>query len=184
MPQFLSKEISRESNIDARCDALVEILRAVRPVYLRSSPYQRDLIETMIGAAIWYIPKPRAAWTGKISLEAIKSFGPAATTKPRLSEEHVFPRKAAARKLLTKPPSFSTFRRLYREQYGKLHYITSLENRLLIQFQKANIFKEEKDIYKNAGIKLITISAEELAAIKKRNKSMIDSLCKRYSSRE
>lgn len=174
-----SKKDIRESNIDARCDVLVKIIKAIRPIYFEVSIYQRDLIETTIGAAIWYIPKPYSAWTGKISLAAIESFRPSPKSEPKLSEEHVFPRKAAARELLTSTLNFSIFRKLYREQYGKLHYVTPLENKILARFQNVNILKKQKDVYKAAGIKLINISTEELRQIKKRNKSVINYLCKR-----
>lgn len=172
------KNDTREKNINARCDVLIKVIRSIRPTYLKASMYQRGLIETMIGAAIWYIPKPYSAWTGKISLAAVESFYPSPKNKPRLSEEHIFPRKAAARKLLTRTPNPSLFRKLYREQYGKLHYVTPSENKILVRFQKADIFKSGKDTYKIAGIKLIKISAEELGQIKKRNKAIIDRFCK------
>ena len=32
----------------------------------------RQLLETMVGAAIWYLPQGKELWTGDISVEAIK----------------------------------------------------------------------------------------------------------------
>lgn len=167
----------REKRIDGRCDSLVELLRVIKPIYFRSTRYQKAFIETLIGAALWYIPKPQNAWTGKMSLAAIRDFDPTKKTKPKVSEEHVFPRKIAAKKLLlmknlTKPK----FRKLYRGKLGKIHYITPSENRYLIPFQKSGVFDETKNIYRTVGIKLITISVQELQKIKKRDRSTIEGI--------
>ena len=170
---------TREEKIDSRCDTLVKILQAVRPIYLTSSPYDQGLIETMIGATIWYIPKPANFWSGKISLAAIKSLYPDPNKNSKLSEEHIFPRKAAARKLLQDIHlDFPIFRSLYREQYGKIHYVTPSENKMLVRFQKADNFDVKKDVYEQAGIQLISISSEQLTLIKKGNKIEIEKILK------
>ena len=33
----------------------------------------KQLLETMIGAAIWYLPQGKELWTGDISIDALKS---------------------------------------------------------------------------------------------------------------
>ena len=55
----------------------------------------------MIGAAIWYLPQGDGLWTGKISLEAIRVFHPdLGVVKPKLTANHNFPRKVAAKERL------------------------------------------------------------------------------------
>jgi hypothetical protein len=170
-----------EDRIDERCDALVIMVKATRHVYLRASKYQQDFIETVVGAAIWYLPRMKTAWTGKISLAAVKSFGSAETVSPKLSEEHVFPRKAAARRiLLDKHLSSSSFRKQYRDIYGKLHYITPAENRRIVSYQKSDEFTTKTDIYAQADIILINVSDSDLSHIKKRDGRFIDEIVRKY----
>jgi hypothetical protein len=93
----------RDEKILLHCATLAKVVLAVRPAYVESAEAQRALIETMIGAAIWYTPKPLDAWTGMISEAALRSFHPASdVVRPRVSEEHVYPRKVAAKQLLEK----------------------------------------------------------------------------------
>ncbi len=173
-----------ESRINSRCNALVKIIKAIQPIYFKSSPYDQSLMETMVGAAIWYIPKTIDAWTGKISLEAIKSFHPTSMPIPKLSEEHIFPRKLAGRELLKdKKLTQAGFQKLFRNVYGKLHYVTPLENKRLVAFQKGDIFFDTKNIYRTAKITLIKISKTELIAIKKRDQKVIDTILKRANLR-
>ncbi len=55
----------------------------------------------MIGAAIWYLPHPNDLWTGYISRDAIASHHPySGDAKPRLTADHLYPRKIAAAELL------------------------------------------------------------------------------------
>jgi hypothetical protein len=99
------KDLAREEKISSHCDVLAESIASIRHVYERAEKQQKAFIETMVGAAIWYIPKPRNAWTGFVSIEAIKSFHPSSNiAEPKFSEEHVYPRKVAARLLLVIPP--------------------------------------------------------------------------------
>lgn len=177
----MTKKEDREKRIDARCDALVRVLKAIRPIYLKFSKYEQGLIETMTGAAIWYIPKPLDAWTGMISFEALRSFHPDNPNSPKLSEEHVFPRKMAGKKLLNdKSLTFKKLRKLFREKYGKLHYITPIENKMLVRFQKT--YASSNSAYEKTGIRLIKISRLQLEQIRRRNKKMITGLCKNYKN--
>ena len=36
----------------------------------------KQLLETMIGAAIWYLPQGKELWTGDISIDALKKIFP------------------------------------------------------------------------------------------------------------
>lgn len=83
---------NRDTVLDEQCSVLADVIVAIRPVYSEASPRQRALLETVIGAASWYIPKPLRAWTGRMSLGALKMFHPdSGVQKPRFSEEHVYP---------------------------------------------------------------------------------------------
>ena len=148
----------------------------MRPVYEAASPRQRALLETIIGAGIWYIPKPSRAWTGRISVGALRTFHPeSGVLRPRLSEEHVYPRKVAARLLLEDPsldgPALAN---LFREKYGRVHLITSEENKAVQPFQRVGVFTSPDEAYVKAGIAFVEIPDEELRHIKRRHRETID----------
>ena len=63
---------------------------------------------------------------------------------------------------------------IFREQYGRLHYITPEENKNVIRYQRAEVFSSPEEAYRNAGILLIDIQREDLRAIKKRDQITIE----------
>lgn len=166
----------REKRLEMHCATLADIVISIRSVYTKAAAEQKALIETMIGAAIWYIPKPSDAWTGQISTGALKAFHPdSGITKPRFSEEHVYPRKVAARMLLTDETlGGETMIKVFREKYGRLHYITPDENKSVQPYQRAAVFSTPVDAYIKAGIELIQVAQQDLRLIKKRDRNAID----------
>lgn len=168
----------RLKKIEERCHALAEILKAVRPIYRYASSEEKRFIETIIGAAIWYIPAPPDAWTGYISAETVKLFG-SENDRPTISEEHVIPRKIAARKLLTKSISGRALMTVFCKKYCKIHYITPRENKILMRFQKEPTFIASSKIYQKAGIRLLKITSKELSHIKRRDMTTMKNLLQR-----
>ncbi|MEI6077801.1 MAG: hypothetical protein WCS94_19620 [Verrucomicrobiota bacterium] len=171
-----SGDINRDNKIRLHCSALAEPIVAIRPIYSSVAAPQKALLETMIGAAIWYIPKPKDAWTGKISRKSLEALHPkSGYSNFKLSEEHVYPRKVAASMLLRDASLTSqTMEVIFREQYGRLHYITPEENKNVIRYQRAEVFSSPEEAYRNAGILLIDIQREDLRAIKKRDQITIE----------
>jgi hypothetical protein len=170
----------REAKLEGRCQVLAEIIDAIKPVYLKANNEQKAFIETMIGAAIWYIPKPPNTWTGHVSVGVLKAFHPKSEhTKPKFSEEHVYPRKMAA-KLLLKDNLLNgeKLKLLFKEKYGRLHFITPGENKSVLKHQKAKYFTTPEDAYAKAGISLIKISDSDLPFIKKRDLKIIEGYLK------
>src|SRR5665647_485276 len=167
---------NRDTQLDEQCSVLADVIVAIRPVYSKASPRQRALLETVIGAAIWYIPKPSRAWTGRMSLGALKMFHPdSGVQKPRFSEEHVYPRKVAARLLLEDQTlDGATLSALFREKYGRLHLITSDENKSVQPYQRVAVFTTPDDAYGRAGIVLIEVADHELRLVKKRDRDIIE----------
>lgn len=166
----------RDAKLDEQCAVVADLIVAMRPVYEAASPRQRALLETIIGAGIWYIPKPPLAWTGCISLAALKAFHPeSGLEKPRLSEEHVYPRKVAARLLLEDAAlDGAGLARLFREKYGRVHLITSEENKAVQPFQRVGVFTSPDDAYEKAGIAFVELPEEELRLVKRRHRETID----------
>ncbi len=166
----------REQILDEKCSVLADTIAAIRPVYEKATPRQKALLETVIGAALWYIPKPASAWTGCISLGALKSFHPdSGMTKPTCSEEHVYPRKVTARALLNDQSLTAASLSVdYRKKYGRLHFITKEENKSVQPHQRIAVFSTPELAYEKAGIILITLTDSELTKVKKRNREIIE----------
>ncbi len=176
--------LSRSQNLEERCSILAEIVQRIAPVYSDpgTSENQRQLIETMIGAAIWYMPQGGEFWTSHISVGAIRTFHPASgVVKPKLTQDHEFPRKVAANELLNlnwqhvADPGAELLQR-YREKYGRFNYITSTENRQLMRFQRTTAFSASAKAYEEAGIILRAITRDDLARLKLRDESFVASL--------
>ena len=111
-----------------------------------------------------------------MSLGALKMFHPdSGIEKPRFSEEHVYPRKVAAR-LLLEDPSLDgvNLSALFREKYGRLHLITSDENKSVQPYQRVAVFTTPDDAYGKAGIVLIEVVEHELRLIRKRDRDTIE----------
>nr|MDP2190910.1 hypothetical protein [Rhodoferax sp.] len=166
----------RDAKLEEQCAVVAALIVAMRPVYEAASTRQRALLETIIGAGIWYIPKPSRAWTGRISVGALRTFHPeSGVVKPRLSEEHVYPRKVAARLLLEDPlldgPALAN---LFREKYGRVHLITSEENKAVQPFQRVGVFISPDEAYAKAGIAFVELPDEELRQVKRRHRETID----------
>ena len=71
-------KIERDTRLTERCNILAHTIVAVRPIYSGASTTsnQRQLLETMIGAALWYMPQLKSHWTGQISMAVLKKFHP------------------------------------------------------------------------------------------------------------
>ena len=92
----------RKIRIDERCEALFRVITSISDIYLTSNSDQKSYIETMIGAALWYIPKPSNAWTNHISLRLLMDFHPKSKVKnPRISMQREYIRVAKFNKRYT-----------------------------------------------------------------------------------
>ncbi len=155
---------------------MASLIVAIRPVYAAASLSQRALLETIVGAGLWYVPKASNAWTGKVSLRALRAFHPdSGNSSPKLSEEHVYPRKVAARQLLEDLSlTNETMTSLFQEKYGRVHLITSEENKAVQRHQRVAVFSTPDEAYVLAGITFAELSVEELRKVKKRDRETIE----------
>ena len=119
-----------ENKLKNRCCVLRKCIISLSAIYhdTNTNEDQKRFIETIIGAAIWYLPYGSDLWTGKFSEEALKLFNQGTPTN-KLTKEHEFPRKLAAKEVLTSElnnlnKSDSRLFELYTTQYG--NGITSL----------------------------------------------------------
>lgn len=160
-----------EIQLNERCLILEKMLFALAPVYFgpETNGNQQRLMETTIGAAIFYLPHGPKYWTGKISRGALEELEK--NPKTTLTKEHQYPRKIAAKELLghfSTKESRESLLELYENKYGKYNLVTPSENKKVSQHQKEGVFAGIDDAYRNAGIELVDISAGELAKLRKR----------------
>jgi len=142
-----------------KCEGLLELVCGVQKFYQKANPDACSFIETTIGAAIWYLPKDHdLLFTGYISVEAV--------TKNERSEDHLYPRKIAAKYLLdydwsneSEPLNHLIDR--YLKRFGRYNYVSKTENKKLVKFQRHGVFTTPEDAYEKAGIKLIPMKASE-----------------------
>ena len=151
-----------------RCEILSKIIINLAEIYndINISQDQKSFIETIIGAALWYLPSDKTLWTGEISEEALKKLNETKKING-LTKDHIYPRKMAARELLTDylfkiKQSNTILMDLYINYYGKFVFVTGIENKRLIKHQKDKNFKNPYDAYNSSEIKLIKKTWNEI----------------------
>lgn len=159
----------KDGNIKEKCEILEKVIIATADAYSQKgvTPNQKALLETMIGAAIFYISNSESLYTGFTSekaIEAVRNGFPVG----QLTKEHAYPRKIAGKFLLT--TGYKNFfdgnnnglYDLFMNELGRYNCVTKKENEALKPFQKDDTFTDIETSYRKAGITLKKISKEEL----------------------
>ncbi len=140
----------------------------------------QQLLETMVGAAIWYLPQGKELWTGNISINALKKLLESDNPqKITLTKDHHYPRKVAAAELFKlewstfSSPAEEVLKR-YQDIYGRFNFVLPEENKRLVQYQKGHVFVSPEDSYRQAGIFLRKISQEQLNRIRKGDRKLAE----------
>lgn len=166
--------------LDERILVLHQIIESTSGFYFNSglNEGQTGLYDTIIGAALWYLPSGTELFSGKISESALESLeNNPLTTK--LVEEHSFPRKIGGKYLyelhralgkLTKDDIIE----VYKEKLGKFNLVLKEENDALKKYQKL-----ENIPYEEGGF-LNSVSDIELYAYRKANIQLLDFSLERY----
>lgn len=166
--------------LDERILVLHQIIESTSEFYFNSglNEGQTGLYDTIIGAALWYLPSGTELFSGKISESALESLeNNPLTTK--LVEEHSFPRKIGGKYLyelhralgkLTKDDIIE----VYKEKLGKFNLVLKEENDALKKYQKL-----ENIPYEEGGF-LNSVSDIELYAYRKANIQLLDFSLERY----
>jgi hypothetical protein len=159
------EKTTRDRKLSARCHTLATAVRAIKSVYNDNlnQKTQKDFVETMIGAAIWYLPQAGELWTGMISMDALEALR-AGTKATKLTKDHNYPRKCAARELLEMSDEQLTEEsvlHLYKTRYGRFNFVTNEENRRLVKYQKAKMFSTPENAYSMASVTLVRVPLDE-----------------------
>jgi hypothetical protein len=185
-----SRTNNQEAKLRERCELLADVVESVVDLYHNKTTTedQKGYLETIIGAALWYLPVPKECWTEKISVEAIRAYHPdSGVQEPKLTADHEYPRKIAAADLLTQHVGENAELKgellpLYVNKYGRFNYITPHENRSLMRHQRRAAFEDPAAAYRNANIRLVTVSRAELTGIKTRDVRVIAQVLERLDS--
>jgi hypothetical protein len=150
-----SRANNQEAKLRERCELLADVVGSVGDLYHnKTTEDQKGYLETIIGAALWYLPVPKECWTEKISVEAIRAHHPdSGVLEPKRTADHEYPRKIAAAHLLAKHAGENVKLKdelllLYVNKYGRFNYITPYQNRALMRHQRRDAFKDPATAYR------------------------------------
>ncbi|MEY4384538.1 MAG: hypothetical protein RI995_2080 [Bacteroidota bacterium] len=158
-------------NLNERAELVTKVILATEELYHQGglTNGQLGLLQTLIGAAIWYLPNDnKMLFTGKVSkalLEALES----GKTEVKATEEHYLPRKISAAKLYEKHVADlkndpeNALKALYLEQFGKFNLVLKKENDQLKKHQKIEVFENPETAYAKAGIELVDLTPAMVA---------------------
>mgnify|MGYP006269269801 CR=1 FL=1 len=156
-----------------RAEVVARTVISQQPFYASAActPNQRQLLETMVGAALWYLPQSDALWTGFLSSAALQALASAPEPKSvKLTKDHHYPRKVAAAELFAiawqeLPDAAIEVGNRYLQVYGRFNYVLPEENKRLVKYQKTHSFVSPEVAYQQAGIALHKLSRPLLKAI-------------------
>ena len=160
--------------LSKRAKVLSDTIIAISEIYHSDvlDEGQKGMLETLIGAGIWYLPSSKKMFSGMISIEALNRIRLDSSVK--LVEEHGFPRKVAGKKLLSEhleelKINDRKLEELYSNKMGKFNLVLKDENNRLKKFQKTSVFIDESAAYESAEIELVPVQDidYDLLALKK-----------------
>ena len=166
--------------LDERILVLHQIIESTSEFYFNSNlnKGQTGLYDTIIGAALWYLPSGVELFSGKISKRALESLeNNPMTTK--LVEEHSFPRKIGGKYLYELHKALGKLTRadiieVYKEKLGKFNLVLKEENDGLKKYQKLESIPFEEGAFLNS------VSDLENYAYKMANIQLVDFPVERY----
>jgi hypothetical protein len=146
--------------------ALNNLLNQVRETYHQTEEHhQRSYLEIILGAAVFYLPSLNSHFNGFISIAALKGY----LKGDRRVKDHIYPRKLAARELLSKKLSVEELKDRYHSHLATYMYITSSENSNLINYYETH--ENHDEAMKQLGIvKFPTNEKEKFQSHKELNK--------------
>ncbi len=151
--------LSREEKLSQRCEVLAAVVTTLRELYPSATQTQKELLETIVGAAIWYLPECDGLFSGKMSAKALEACTRDPKEWSKLTKEHFYPRKRAGADLLSDSETLWTKEMIldgFRKKWGRYHRVTKAENRALVALQRKRL-AEADDCYRGARIDLVDV---------------------------
>lgn len=137
---LLQSNVIKTTSRSEKYEALSKLLMPIRRVYRKLNiDIQKRYIETVIGAAIFYLPQSRQNFSGFASIGAIKQY----LTKGNLVKDHIIPRRKSAMEILKSNMDAKEVERQYEKHFSKYMFVSSKENHALKNyFQNHNTYDE------------------------------------------
>lgn len=159
------------TSFEKRAMVLAQLILSTAEVYQDAENTEKGLLETLVGAGIWYLPNLPELFNQKISKAALNSLKDN-PIKTRLVEEHAIPRKVAGKLLYTKyledlKRDPHTLGRLYLDFFGRYNLVLKPENDRLRKYQRTAVFTTEEEAYKKAEIELVDFSESDYREYKR-----------------
>jgi hypothetical protein len=151
--------------LEQKANVLTNMIISVGEIYHASdNENDRNQIETLLGAGIFYLTTSKQLCSGLISINALELLRQ--DNNAKLVKEHSFPRKLAANEILNKKleqikEDPNLLRDLYINRYGRYNLVTQIENGQLRAYQKLGVFESEIDSYQKAGVELVNLNEIE-----------------------
>jgi hypothetical protein len=169
------------NDLTEKCELLSDMIKATTELYhaTTTNDEQRGLLETIIGAGIWYLPSHKnELYSGYASVALLEDICNKDLNEIKWTEEHSFPRKVAGNRLysqyINEVNSNSQFlKELYLSTLGCFNIVTTNENNKLKKFATVDNFINDNLSYEAAEIHLVNFPLElfsKLVSIKKSNK--------------
>lgn len=151
--------------------ALWRMLAPMRPVYHSSSDQrERSFMETVVGAAVFYLPTSVEQFSGHMSLASIAGY----LEGRRIVKDHIYPRKLAGRTLLESEYSLEELVRFHHTQLAIFMYVSAEENSLLVNYYEDHANHDEA--MKALGIEKFPSSAGDRFKDHKEKRNFLKSL--------
>jgi hypothetical protein len=168
------------NDLTEKCELLTDMIKATTELYhaTTTNDEQRGLLETIIGAGIWYLPSHKnELYSGYASIALLEDICNKDLNDIRWTEEHSFPRKVAGNRLYTKftkelNDDSQFLKELYLSKLGRFNIVTTSENNKLKKFATVDNFVDDNSSYEAAEIKLVNFPLElfsKLNSIKNSN---------------
>jgi hypothetical protein len=169
------------NDLTEKCELLTDMIKATTELYhaTTTNDEQRGLLETIIGAGIWYLPSHKnELYSGYASIALLEDICNKDLNDIRWTEEHSFPRKVAGNRLysqyINEINSNSQFlKELYLSTLGRFNIVTTNENNKLKKIATVENFINDNLSYEAAEIHLVNFPLElfsKLVSIKNSNK--------------
>ena len=157
--------------MNTRIELLAKFIISTAPIYhaKETNGRQKALMETIVGAGVFYLPHGTNLYSGYISKAAIIALEQ--NNKTKLVKEHPFPRKITGKLCYTEyltliENDLENLERLYYKKFGIWNYVLEGENKKLIQHSKSHNFIDEKTSYLLSGIELVPIDLASIRLIR------------------
>jgi hypothetical protein len=117
-------------DLHPKMTALHAMTDAMRAWYSQASAEEQAYLETVFGAAVFYLPQSVDHFSGYISLECLRG----CLTDERRVKDHIYPRKRAGRHLLTTGFTAEHLHGLYHGELARFMYLTPSENSKMVNY--------------------------------------------------